>query len=58
MGRRNSKVGRHGTRAGATVYGTPDQNSFYDMTIKCQSSQVSGTCGRDKRDLWGPDVTT
>jgi hypothetical protein len=45
-------------RSGATVYGTPNQSSGYVAIVKCQYSQVSGTCGRDKRDSLGPDGTT
>jgi hypothetical protein len=28
------------------------------QAVKCQYSQVSGTCGRDKRDSLNPDGTT
>ena len=58
MGRRTSKGDRHNASLGAKVYGTPDQSSRYVAIVKFQSSQVSHTCGRDKRDLRGPDGTT
>ena len=58
MGRRNRKGDRDGVRLGAKVYGAPDQSSGYVATVKCQYSQVSGTCGRDKRDSLGSVGTT
>jgi hypothetical protein len=54
MGRRTRKGDRHNARSGATVYGTLDQSLGYAATVKCQSGQVSGTCGRDQRYLRGP----
>jgi hypothetical protein len=58
MGLRTNKGERHNAKSGVTIYGTLDQRFGYVAIFKCHSSQVSGTCGRDKRDLRDPDGTT
>jgi hypothetical protein len=42
----------------AVVHGAPYQRSSHVATVKCQNSQVLGTCCRDTRDFFGPNGTT